>query len=233
MSGLVVENTKKILFQKIPKLREQYWEKSSTPPQWMDRLQAAAGPHKSGNDPHIAGRALDIVLFSSEPGELEVANNIVKVFLEAREKMKWIAVIYNREQWHRNGLKTPRLKKGDPSFEHLTHIHIEWDAASMSHTGFELDLEKGLNRVITGVTFYIYFGGGMDPQKIREQRTAYIEKIKAKGGKVTDVLSIWTDYVVQIGDEVKLPGDPLETDLEMARMLGVKIISTSDLDSKL
>lgn len=232
MAGLVVDNTQKILFQKIPILREQYWEASATPPKWMDRLQAAPGPHKSGDDPHIAGRALDIILFSTEPGELAVANSIVQVFLELRVKMGWSAVIYNRSEWNIAGVKLPRIRPGDPAYEHITHIHIEWRAANMSHTGFEADLALGLDRVIAGVSFYLYFGGG-DPHKIRELRAAYIEKIRSKGGKVTDVLSVWTNYVVKIGDEVKLPGDPLETDLERARMLGVTIISTDELDSKL
>ena len=70
-------------------------------------------------------------------------------------------------------------------------------------------------------------------QKIHEMRAFYAEKIKSNGGKVTDVLSIWTHYVVKIGDEVKQPSDPLETDLERARDLGVPIIETSEPDARL
>lgn len=231
MAGLVVEKTQKILFEKIPKLREQYWEASAKPkPKWMDRLQAAAGPHKTGDDPHIAGRALDIVLFSGQPLEKNIADHIVEVFLGLREKMHWIAVIYNKEQWHRNGTKTPRLRKDDPAYEHITHIHIEWEAAGLSHTGFEADLEKNLLKVgVIGESFYFYSGGG-DEQKIREMRESYSKKIKDQGGTVTEVMSVWVGHVVQLGDEVKQPGDPLPTDLETARLLGVKIIEPKELD---
>lgn len=238
MAGLVVETTKNVLFEAIPKLRDQYWEKSAEPkPKWMDRLQAAAGEHKSGDDPHIAGRALDIILFSSEPGELDVANRIVQAFLKLRSEMRWIAVIYNREQWHRDGSKTPRLRKGDPSYEHITHIHIEWDAANMNHTGFESDLKLQIKRIVDGLplageSFYFYFGDS-NPTEVRARMDSYIKKIKAKGGEVTDVLSIWANYVVALGNEVKKKGDPLDTDLERARMLGVKIIDTSELDAML
>jgi hypothetical protein len=199
----------------------------------MDRLQAAAGPHKSGNDPHIAGRALDIILFANQPLELEMANDIVQVFLNLREKMKWIAVIYNNWQWNRVGLKLPRT--GSRENRHVTHIHIEWDAANMNLTGFEPDLAAELKKDLVkfrlaGQSFYIYFGGGPDPQKLRDLRDSYVRRIKEQGGDVTDVLSVWLDYVVKIGAELKLPGDPLATSLEDARLLGLRIIETDELE---
>lgn len=233
MAGAAIETTKKILFEKISILRGTYWEPSSKPPKWMDRLQAAAGPHKSGNDPHIAGRALDIILFANIPKEQEIANNIVKVFLDLKEKMKWSAVIYNKRQWDNRG-ETPRVRSGDRAYEHVTHIHIEWREVNMGSSGFEAELEKGLNGIITGLSFYLYFGGGMAPQQIRQQQALYAEKIRAKGGEITDVLSIHTDYVVKVGTEMpRLPGDPLETDLEKARSLKIPILETSELDSRL
>jgi hypothetical protein len=233
MAGLVVESTKRILYENLPKLREQYWEESARPPKWMDRLQAAAGPHKSGNDPHIAGRALDIILFASQPLELEMANDLVEVFLGLREKMKWIAVIYNSEEWNRAGLKFPRT--GSPENRHVTHIHVEWDAANINLVGFEADLaaalKKGLAKFrLTGQSFYIYVGADSNPQKIRDLRASYVERIKGQGGDVTDVLSVWLDYIVKIGSEVKLPGDPLPTPLEDGRALGIKIIETDELE---
>ena len=232
MAGPAINKTKEILAEKVPLLRETYWEPSSTPPKQMDRLQAAAGPHKSGNDPHIAGRALDIILFANKPNEQELANNIVKVFLDLKEVMKWSAVIYNKKQWDARG-ETPRLKNNDPSYEHVTHIHIEWREADMGNTGFEEALRKGLSKIVSGKSYYLYFGGG-DPQKIRERKAALELKIKSKGGRITDVLSIWTDGLIKVGEEVpKLPGDPLDTDLEKARMLQVDIFEADEFEKNL
>jgi hypothetical protein len=61
----------------------------------LPRLQAAAGPHKSGADPHIAGRALDIILFASVNGERDYADRLVDVFLGLKAQMRFIAIIYN------------------------------------------------------------------------------------------------------------------------------------------
>lgn len=234
MAGLAIKNTMDLLFNKIPLLRNSYWEKSARPkPMWMTRLQAAAGPHKPDKDPHHGGRALDIVLFAYVPTELTLANKIVRVFLELREKMNWGAVIYNQKIWTSSGVEKPRLKNGDGSFEHITHIHIEWKAENMNFTGFEFELEKRLQKINDGKSFYLYFGNG-DAQKIRQQTRICAEKIQASGGKITDVLSIWTDCVVKIGDEIpRMPGDPFETDLEKAKGLGIEIIDTNELDSRL
>lgn len=231
MAGLAVETTKRILFDKVPLLRERYWEKSAQPPKWMDRLQAGAGPHKSGNDPHIAGRALDIILFSHISNEVETANKIVGLFLTLKEQMRWSAVIYNKKQWDSRG-ETDRLRSGDPSYEHVTHIHIEWRTENVNKTGFETELEKGLHKIIYGFYYYLYFGGG-NPTEIRNQYDACAEKIKAKGGKITDSVGL-ADFVVKIGKELpRLTGDPLETDLEKARMWKVPIIELNELDNKL
>jgi len=141
MAGLVVENTKKILYENISLLQEKYYEKSAPGgAKWLERLQAAAGPHKSGNDPHIAGRALDIILFANIPRDLNIADQLVEVFLNLRESMQWIAVIYNNWEWNGAGKKFPRT--GSASNRHVTHIHIEWGMANLNHTGFEAQLSE-------------------------------------------------------------------------------------------
>ncbi len=100
----------------------------------MERLQAAAGPHKSDGDPHIAGRALDIVLRSNIPYELYIGNFVVDAFLQARDAMKWISVVYNHSEWNGAGNKFPRRrvikdKDGNPTtfddgiFGHVTAQH--------------------------------------------------------------------------------------------------------------
>jgi hypothetical protein len=139
MAGLIVNNTEKIIRDNGPDIiREQYWEKyvpAGEKPGWRDRLQSAAGPHKSGGDPHIAGRALDIILFADKPNERRVAERIVNAFLNLREQMKWISVIYNGTEWNRFGKPMPR--GGDAVNRHVTHIHIEWSSADINNTGFE------------------------------------------------------------------------------------------------
>lgn len=139
MAGLVVNSTEKVIRENGPDIiRSQYWEdhvSKGTQPGWKDRLQSAAGPHKSGGDPHIAGRALDIILFADKTNERLVAERIVSAFLNLREQMKWISVIYNGSEWNKFGGKMPR--GGDAINRHVTHIHIEWDSAEINLTGFE------------------------------------------------------------------------------------------------
>jgi hypothetical protein len=141
MASIVVETTKNILFSHGPFiLQEKYLEKSAPgKPKMMDRLQAAA-------DPHIAGRALDIILFASEGRDKFVADQLVEMFLKLRTKMKWIAVIYNGWEWNRAGIKLVRT--GDAINRHVTHIHIEWAAADASYNGFESELKEALKDVM-------------------------------------------------------------------------------------
>ncbi len=94
----------------------------------LPRLQGPAGSHKTdSNDPHIQGRAIDIILFANIENERRCADQIVDVFLTVREKMKWLAVIYNKRQWNWAGQEFPR--GGDIINQHVTHIHIEWAMA--------------------------------------------------------------------------------------------------------
>jgi len=138
MAGPVVETTSRILGRFGPTLLgSEYWEANpakGSKPGYLPRLGSAAGPHKSGDDPHIAGRALDIVLFASRPNEKSLADALVQVLLKLKDKLKFISVVYNGSEWNGAGQKFAH-----PG--HVTHIHIEWGAASMSHTGFEADLE--------------------------------------------------------------------------------------------
>jgi hypothetical protein len=97
-----------------------------------DRLQLAPDDrHQADKDPHKNGRALDIVLVSTSPSERAEADKLVEIFLELRETMQWETVIYNRSEWNVAGSKSARLSSDpDPyekaSFEHITHIHIQW-----------------------------------------------------------------------------------------------------------
>ena len=157
MAGLAVEETKRILFEEGPHLlREKYYENYQKKPGYMDRLQASAGPHKSGNDPHIAGRALDIVVRANIPYELYIGNFLVDVFLTARVAMNWIDLIYNHWEWNGAGNKFPRkrftkdkdgkpTKNDDAIFGHVTHIHIEWSASGVASANFQQDLISALH----------------------------------------------------------------------------------------
>jgi hypothetical protein len=101
-------------------------------PKTEERLQMAADDrHQADGDPHKNGRALDIVLLASSPVERAEADEVVRVFLEQRERMNWGAVIYNKEEWNAAGAKMPRLSNDTDAwekarYEHVTHIHIEW-----------------------------------------------------------------------------------------------------------
>ncbi|UNP31857.1 hypothetical protein [Lysobacter gummosus] len=128
MAARVVEETKNTIYHFGPDLiRSTYLEKYPKPRQ-LGRLQATAGPHKSGGDPHIAGRALDIILDATVEQERAVADQLVDVFLTMRERMRWGGLIYNGEEWNSAGIKFPRT--GSAINRHLSHIHIEWGAKS-------------------------------------------------------------------------------------------------------
>ena len=146
MAGLIVNNTERVIRENGPDIiRSQYFETNvpkGEKPGFRDRLQSAAGPHKSGGDPHIAGRALDIILFADKPNEMLVANRIVSAFLNLREQMKWISVVYNGSEWNKFGGKM--VRGGDAINRHVTHIHIEWDSADINNTGFEEKLAAEL-----------------------------------------------------------------------------------------
>ncbi len=105
----------------------------------LPRLQGPAGPHKTDDhDPHREGRAIDIILFANIESERRVADELVDVFLKVREKMKWLAVIYNKRQWNWAGKEFPR--GGDAISQHTTHIHIEWAMAFAATVTWEQDL---------------------------------------------------------------------------------------------
>lgn len=138
MAGQIVTNVAKIIQQHGPNIiRSQYWEAYGAKGKkyWADRLQAAAGPHKTAGDPHAGGRALDIVLRANIPSEKKVADELVSIFLALKGQLKFISVIYNGWEWNGAGVKFPR--GGDVVNRHVSHIHIEWSAAGMSLTGFE------------------------------------------------------------------------------------------------
>src|ERR1022692_4053994 len=83
-------------------LTQDYWETNAKDKdgnrtaKWMARLQAAPRDDRTAStDPHVAGRALDIILFAKQPNEKDYADRIVQVFLSLKAKMSFISVIYN------------------------------------------------------------------------------------------------------------------------------------------
>ncbi len=142
MAGPAVEATQRALYYFGPSLLTQkYWDASVKPKGgWLPRLQAAPGPGRtSSKDPHVAGRALDIILFAKEPDEKDYADRIVQAFLNARAKMGFISVIYNGWEWNGGGVKFPHVDAA-----HKTHIHIEWSGGGVSKNSFASDLEDAL-----------------------------------------------------------------------------------------
>lgn len=144
MAGPAVALTEQTLIDAgHPILATDYFDAAARPPKRLARLQAAAGPHKSGGDPHIAGRALDIILFANIDMERAIADDLVEIFLDLRDDMKWIAVIYNGSEWNGQGIKFARKKTvdgepvNDAAYEHRTHIHIEWGQSSINTIGFD------------------------------------------------------------------------------------------------
>ena len=109
----------------------------------LPRVQGPAGSHKTdSHDPHIEGRAIDIILFATIENERVIADKLVEVFLSVREKMKWLALIYNKKEWNYAGTQFPR--GGDAIRQHITHIHIEWRMADSASTPWEQDLIDAL-----------------------------------------------------------------------------------------
>lgn len=123
------------------------------------RLQLAPDSlHNSEHDPHKEGRALDIVLLASHPGERAEADDLVRLFRRLVADMQWAWLIYNQKQWSPSGAETPRIfraKRSDESaaayaldkmrFEHVTHIHIEWELHKRDFDGFEDALSSALS----------------------------------------------------------------------------------------
>ena len=142
MAGIAVEATIRALKYYGPSLLTQlYWDASVKPKGgWLSRLQAAPGPGRtSSTDPHVAGRALDIILFAKDAAEKDYADRIVQVFLSSREEMKFISVIYNGWEWNGAGKQFPHVDEA-----HKTHIHIEWSGGGVAKGDFESDLEDAL-----------------------------------------------------------------------------------------
>jgi hypothetical protein len=162
MAGPAVNATEHALSYFGPSLLTQkYWDRSvqnkdgKTVGGWLDRLQSAPGPGRtSSTDPHIAGRALDIILFRDVPIEKGYADRIVQIFLNMRASMNFIAVIYNRWEWNGAGDRFPRPPR-DPKIDfepHDTHIHIEWSAVGLAKNSFASDLEDALTNEFMSTT---------------------------------------------------------------------------------
>jgi hypothetical protein len=156
MAGLAVETTARLVSQFGPNIiRSGYWEThvlAGQKSRWLDRVQSAPGPHKKAGDPHIAGRALDIVLRASIRSERLVADELVGIFLKLRKEMGFISLIYNGSEWNSAGVKMARL--GDAVNRHVTHIHIEWSDGGVGGTGFQSALKAAIQAMSPSLTDY-------------------------------------------------------------------------------
>jgi hypothetical protein len=149
MAGIAVNITERVLRDHGPSiLHSQYWETSMGTDRFtgkklksgfLPRLQSSAGSHKTdAADPHIGGRALDIILFATNQFEKEMAEKLIAIFLELKPKMGWIDLIYNGAEWYNDGKKY--VRGGNEINRHVSHIHIEWGKNSVNNSGFERDL---------------------------------------------------------------------------------------------
>ena len=147
MAGAAPEATKTALYYYGPSLvTENYWDKSVKPKGgWLPRLQAAAKPGGTSTNPHVNGRALDIILFASEPIERDYADRIVRVFVGLKSTMGFVSIVYNDWEWNGQGVKFPHVDQ-----EHKTHIHIEWGKTSVGSRSFASDLEDALYAEFSG-----------------------------------------------------------------------------------
>ena len=147
MAGAATEATKTALFYYGPSLvTENYWDAFAKPKAaWLPRLQAAAKSGGTSTNSHVNGRALDIVLFASEPIERDYANRIVRVFVGLKAKIGFISIVYNDWEWNGQGAMFPHIDQ-----EHKTHIHIEWGKTGVGNRSFASDLEDALYAEFSG-----------------------------------------------------------------------------------
>ena len=138
MAQAAIEELKLALMGTIPFLGGTYTEGNGKA---QARLQSAAGDHsknpdyKPADDPHVDGRALDIILFVKAPKEKIIGENIFAMFHAYKKEMRWTAIIYNR--YTVDDFGGPRLYERNNWNDHSTHIHIEWSASKAKTTGFK------------------------------------------------------------------------------------------------
>jgi hypothetical protein len=100
-----------------PKAGED-WHKTSGVKQY-NRLQWQSG---SPLDRHMAGLALDIILWDTNPQERALGHHLFKTFLEYKHRMNWLGLIYQRVTVNNLGHPIPY----NDNEKHKTHIHIDW-----------------------------------------------------------------------------------------------------------
>jgi hypothetical protein len=165
MAGPAVEALQRALRSRGPKiLQSMYYEQYKKSPGLADRLQAARGWEAAATDPHVAGRALDIVLRSDRAWERRVADDLIAVFLRLRESMNWAAIVYNEFEWNSAGMRFARGLSCDPKptddeetakkkranrpiCMHYSHIHIEWGPEGVKDASFESPLGEALTKI--------------------------------------------------------------------------------------
>ncbi|MGI8639055.1 MAG: hypothetical protein ACR2MG_03790 [Pyrinomonadaceae bacterium] len=95
----------------------------------------------NGNPRHQLGVCLDILLFATDwsmydksvnwQKEKILGENLVKLFIELKDEMKWTEIIYeDRLFWEPDYYKNYTADK-----KHFTHIHIDWMINSLKGKG--------------------------------------------------------------------------------------------------
>lgn len=131
---ITLDNTLK---SSIPFLKGKYKESKGSLP----RTQTTTG---ALYDRHATGLAIDIILFATKctndtsvdhVNEKKLGENLVKIFLDLKDSMKWTELIYmDRFFW-----LPDRYESWTKDRKHFTHIHIDW--MTNSYKGKEKPLD--------------------------------------------------------------------------------------------
>jgi hypothetical protein len=76
-----------------------------------------------------------------------------------------------------------------------------------------------------------YLAWAKNPWGDSDHRTLMTELALLRAARADDI-SIHTSCVVAFGPDARAPGDPLETGLERAKLMGVPVVSAADLASR-
>ncbi|WP_460981008.1 hypothetical protein [Spirosoma fluminis] len=98
-----------------------------------------------GHGPHDDGSAIDIFLNANDSDQKKLADAIVRLLVSEKPRVKWGAVIWNRQTWDNRGGPVPYEQS--QTMPHTDHIHIEWGPkgrVTMDFPGFEEKLSQVL-----------------------------------------------------------------------------------------
>ncbi len=98
-----------------------------------------------GHGPHDNGSAIDIFLDATDADQRKLADAIVRLLVSEKSRLKWGAVIWNRQTWDNRGGPIPYERA--QTMPHIDHIHIEWGPKgrmTMDFPGFKDKLAEVL-----------------------------------------------------------------------------------------